>query len=134
MKLRKRNIILETQLKINERDFEKIENIEQENKQEMKRNLITDPSGGSGLIFNNIIGLDDWNKKDYNETFPLNVDIKKNFDIKINAVLWQNNEDLVIRAMSINEIRDSLILEKIEAQREAEKIDILARSQPDLGN
>ena len=43
MKLRKRNIILETQLKINERDFEKIENIEQENKHEMKRNLITDP-------------------------------------------------------------------------------------------
>ena len=36
--------------------------------------------------------------------------------------------------MSINEIRDSLILEKIEAQREAEKIEILARSQPDLGN
>ena len=134
MKLRKRNIFLETQLKINERDFETIENIEQENKQEMKTNLITDPSGGSGLIFNNIIDPDDWSKKNYNETFPLDVDIKQKLDIKINAVLWQNNEDLVIRAMSINEIRDSLILEKIEAQKEAEKIEILARSQPDLGN
>ena len=41
----------------------------------METNTTTDPSGGSGLTFN-IIGPDDCNKKDYEKTFSLDVDIK----------------------------------------------------------
>ena len=88
----------------------------------MKRNLTKDPSGHSGLIFNNIIGLDDWDRKDYVETFPLDDDIKQKLDIKIIELMQQNSEDLVTRTMNNNKIRDSLILEKIAAQREANKV------------
>ena len=48
--------------------------------------------------------------------------------------MQQNNEDLVTREMNNNEIRDSLILEKIAAGREVEKREILVRTQSDLGN
>lgn len=48
--------------------------------------------------------------------------------------MQQNNEDLVTREMNNNEIRDSLILEKIAAGREVEKRRILVRTQSDLGN
>ena len=63
----------------------------------------------------------DWNKKYYNETFPLDVDIKQNLDKKMNEAMRKNNEDLVTRAMDDNELKESLILEKIAAQKEAEK-------------
>lgn len=122
--IKKNKPSLETQLKVNERDFETIENIEKENNQEMETNITTDPSGGSGLTFNNIIGPDDCNKKDYEKTFSLDVDIKQKCDIKINEAMQQSNKDLVTRALSNNEIRYSLILEKIAVQTEAK---ILAR-------
>ena len=48
--------------------------------------------------------------------------------------MQQNNEDLVTREMNNNEIRDSLILEKVAAGREVEKREILVRTQSDLGN
>ena len=122
--IKKNKPSLETQLKVNKRDFETIENIEKENNQEMETNITTDPSGGSGLIFNNIIGPDDCNKKDYEKTFSLDDDIKQKRDIKINEAMQQNNKDLVTRALSNNGIRYSLILEKIAVQTEAK---ILAR-------
>ena len=45
-----------------------------------------------------------------------------------------NNEDLVTRAMNNNKVRESLILEKIAAGREAKKNEILWRSQSNLDN
>ena len=42
--------------------------------------------------------------------------------------MQQNKEESVTRAMNNNEIRDSLILEKIATQRETEKREILVRS------
>ena len=47
--------------------------------------------------------------------------------------MQQNKEESVTRAMNNNDIRDSLILEKIATQRGTEKREILVRSQPDFG-
>ena len=87
----------------------------------MKTNLTKYPSGCSGLIFNNIIGRDDWNRKDYDKTFPLDDNIKQKLNIKIIELMQQNSEDLVTRTMNNNKIRDYLIFEKIVSQREADK-------------
>ena len=57
--IKENKLFLETQLKVDQRDFETIENVKQESEQEMKTNLTTDSSGDSRLIFNNSIGPDD---------------------------------------------------------------------------
>ena len=71
---------------------------------------LTDPTKGSRLIFNNVVVLEDWNKKDYHEAFPLDVDIKQKLDIRIDQAIKTNNEDLVTRAINNNKISDSIIL------------------------
>ena len=57
--IKENKLFLETQLKVDQRDFETIENVKQESEQEMKTNLTTNSSGDSRLIFNNSIGPDD---------------------------------------------------------------------------
>ena len=94
--------------------------MEKENEQKIIRNL-TDPTKGSRFIFNNIVGPEDWNKKDYHEAFPLNVNVKQKLDIRIDQAIKSNNEDLVTRAMNNNKITDSIILENIAAQKKLEK-------------
>ena len=103
----------------------------QENEQKITINL-TDPTKGSGLIFNNILGPEDWNKKDYHEVFPLDVNVKQKLDIRIYQANKAKNEDLVTRVMNNNKIRDSIIIEKIVAQKELKKKEILEKTQPSL--
>ena len=91
-----------------------------ENEQKITINL-TDPTRGSGLIFNNILGPEDWNKKDYHEVFPLDVNVKQKLDIRIYQAIKAKNEDLVTRVMNNNKIRDLIIIEKIVAQKELKK-------------
>ena len=101
--------------------------MEKENEQKIIGNL-TDPTKGSRFIFNNIVGPEDWNKKDYHEAFPLNVSVKQKLDIRIDQAIKSNNEDLVTRAMNNNKITDSIILENIAAQKEFEKKEILEKT------
>ena len=69
-------------------NFESIENMEKENEQKITTNL-TDPTRGSRLILMILLVWRIGEKKDYNETFPLNVDVKQKLYIRIDHELKQ---------------------------------------------
>ena len=52
--------------------------------------------------------------------------------MKINEAMQPNNENLITRETKNNKTSNSLILEKIAAQRVAEEREIFMRSQPNL--
>ena len=62
----------------------------------------------------------------------LHVETKEKFDVKMNAIIKQNNRNVVTDALSNKEILDSIVLEKIIAQKIFEKKEALKTIQPNL--
>ena len=100
----------------------------------MKYDLIkifTNPS--DGMIVDDIINVNNWvNKADKKEQ-QLDQHTQQNYNEIAGEMIRVNNAGLLSQMISNNEIRDSLILEKITTQKENESKQLAEQIQPDLG-
>ena len=62
----------------------------------------------------------------------LGVEAKEKFDVNMNEIIKQDNQNVVTDALSNKEILDSIVLEKIIAQKMFEKEEALKTIQPKL--
>ena len=62
----------------------------------------------------------------------LGVEAKEKFDVNMNEIIKQDNQNVVTDALSNKEILDSIALEKIVAQKIFEKEEALKTIQPKL--
>ena len=108
------------QLKINQQGFETINNsiVEDEKKLQNSFNDKKDIPN-----FSQIVTSDDINP-DNNQT-NLDDDTKEKFDIKMNEIIKQNNQNVVTDALSNKERLGSVFLEEVIAQNMFEKEDAL---------
>ena len=108
------------QLKINQQGFETINNsiVEDEKKLQNSFNDKKDIPN-----FSQIVTSDDINP-DNNQT-NLDDDTKEKFDIKMNEIIKQNNQNVVTDALSNKERLGSVFLQEIIAQNIFEKEDAL---------
>ena len=108
------------QLKINQQGFETINNsiVEDEKKLQNSFNDKKDIPN-----FSKIVTSDDINP-DNNQT-NLDDDTKEKFDIKMNEIIKQNNQNVVTDALSNKERLGSVFLEEVIAQNMFEKEDAL---------
>lgn len=120
-------MLIENELKKNERSFETLENLFNKT----KRNLIktfTDPS--DGMVADDVVTVNDWiNKTD--EKKP-QLDQHQGYDEIACKMIRESNADLVPQMVSNNEIRDWLILEKNTAQKENERKQLEEQTKLDL--
>ena len=111
-------MLIKTELKRNERDFETLENmIDKANCKLIK--TFTNPS--DGMIFDDIINEKDRANKGDNKKQQLDQNTQQNYNEISSEILHTNNADLISEMITNNEIRDSLILEKITSQKQQEK-------------
>ena len=122
----KNKLFIETNLIKNERDVETLENSIYDAKRDLIKTF-TDPS--DSMIFGNVINVNDWVNKTDNKKLDQNVRQSYN---EIASEMFANNVDLLSQMVAKNEIRDSLILEKINAQKEHESKQLVEKIQPDL--
>ena len=122
----KNKLFIETELIKNERDVETLENSIYDAKRDLIKTF-TDPS--DSMIFGNVINVNDWVNKTDNKKLDQNV--RQNYN-EIASEMFANNVDLLTQMVAKNEIRDSLILEKINAQKEHESKQLVEKIQPDL--
>ena len=108
------------QLKINQQGFETINNsiVEDEKKLQNSFNDKKDIPN-----FSQIVTSDDTNP-DNNQT-NLDDETKEKFDIKMNEIIKQNNQNVVTDALSNKERLGSVFLEEVIAQNMFEKEDAL---------
>ena len=108
------------QLKINQQGFETINNsiVEDEKKLQNSFNDNKDIPN-----FSQIVTSDDINP-DNNQT-NLDDETKEKFDIKMNEIIKQNNQNVVTDALSNKERLGSVFLEEVIAQNMFEKEDAL---------
>ena len=108
------------QLKINQQGFETINNsiVEDEKKLQNSFNDKKDIPN-----FSQIVTSDDINP-DNNQT-NLDDDTKEKFDIKMNEIIKQNNQNVVTDALSNKERLGSVFLQEVIAQNIFEKEDAL---------
>ena len=108
------------QLKINQQGFETINNsiVEDEKKLQNSFNDKKDIPN-----FSQIVTSDDINP-DNNQT-NLDDETKEKFDIKMNEIIKQNNQNVVTDALSNKERLGSVFLEEVIAQNMFEKEDAL---------
>ena len=106
--------MINDQWKINQRHFETIDNLIDEDKKKLQHGF---NDKKDIPIFSQIFTSDDINLDDNQST--LDVETKKKIDIKMNEIIKQN---VVTGALSNKEILDSIILEKIIAQNNTAKI------------
>ena len=108
------------QLKINQQGFETINNsiVEDEKKLQNSFNDKKDIPN-----FSQIVTSDDINP-DNNQT-NLDDDTKEKFDIKMNEIIKQNNQNVVTDALSNKERLGSVFLQEVIAQNVFEKEDAL---------
>lgn len=108
------------QLKINQQGFETINNsiVEDEKKLQNSFNDKKDIPN-----FSQIVTSDDINP-DNNQT-NLDDDTKEKFDIKMNEIIKQNNQNVVTDALSNKERLGSVFLQEVIAQNMFEKEDAL---------
>ena len=108
------------QLKINQQGFETINNsiVEDEKKLQNSFNDKKDIPN-----FSKIVTSDDINP-DNNQT-NLDDDTKEKFDIKMNEIIKQNNQNVVTDALSNKERLGSVFLQEVIAQNMFEKEDAL---------
>ena len=111
-----KNKSINHQLKINQRNFEAINNLIDEDKKELQ-NSFNDRK--EIPIFSEIFITDDINPDDNRST--LHVETKEKLDEKINKIIKQNNQNVVTDALSNKEILDSIFSEKSIAQKMFEK-------------
>ena len=86
---------------------------------DVSRDLIktfTDPS--NDMILDDVINVNDWVNKTDNK--KLDQDVQQNYNEIASETILANNADLLSQMVTNNEIKDSLILEKIIAQKEHE--------------
>ena len=111
-------LFIETELKKNERDVEVLEN------------LINDANGGliktctnpsDSMILDDVINVNDWVNKTDNK--KLDQDVRQNYNEIVRAMIRTNNADLLSQMVNNNEIKESLIFEKIIAQKELDDDD-----------
>lgn len=111
-------MLIKTELKRNERDFETLENmIDKANCKLIK--TFTNPS--NGMIFDDIINENDRANNEDNKKQQLDQNTQQNYNEISSEILHANNADLISEMITNNEIRDSLILEKITSQKQQEK-------------
>ena len=111
-------MLIKTELKRNERDFETLENmIDKANCKLIK--TFTNPS--NGMIFDDIINENDRANNEDNKKQQLDQNTQQNYNEISSEILHENNADLISEMITNNEIRDSLILEKITSQKQQEK-------------
>ena len=116
-------LFIETQLKKNERDVEPLENLIND-----LIKTLTDPS--DGMILDDVINVNDWVNKTDNK--KLDQDVQQNYNEIAGEVIRANNADLLSEMVTNNEIKDSIILEKIIAQKEYRGKQLAEKIQPDL--
>ena len=122
-------MLIKTELKRNERDFETLENmIDKANCKLIK--TFTNPS--DGMIFDDIINEKDRANKEDNKKQQLDQNTQQNYNEISSEILHTNNADLISEMITNNEIRDSLILEKIASQKQQESKQLAEKIQPDL--
>ena len=108
-------LFIRTELKMNERDIETLENLMDVTKRDLIK-IFTDPS--DGVIVDDVINVNGWvNKADDKK---LDQDVQQNYNEVASKMIRVNNADLLSEMVSNNEVRDSLLLEKITAQKEHE--------------
>lgn len=111
-------MLIKTELKRNERDFETLENmIDKANCKLIK--TFTNPS--NGMIFDDIINENNRANNEDNKKQQLDQNTQQNYNEISSEILHENNADLISEMITNNEIRDSLILEKITSQKQQEK-------------
>ena len=81
-------------------------------------------------IFSEIFTTNDINSDGNQST--LDVETKENFDVKMNEIIKQNNQNVVTDVLSNRETLDSIVLEKNIAQKMFEKEEALKTIQPKL--
>ena len=111
-------MLIKIELKRNERDLETLENMIDEAKRKLIKTF-TNPS--DGMIFDNIINVNDRANKEDNKKQQLDQNTQQNYNETSSEILHTNNADLISEMITNNEIRDSLILEKITSQKQQEK-------------
>ena len=122
-------MLIKTELKRNERVFETLENmIDKANCKLIK--TFTNPS--DGMIFDDIINEKDRANKEDNKKQQLDQNTQQNYNETSSKMLHGNNADLISEMITNNEIRDSLILEKIASQKQQESKQLAEKIQPDL--
>ena len=106
-------LFIEAELKKNERDVETLENFINNAKHDLIKTF-TDPS--DGMIVDDIINVNDWVNKADNK--KLDQDVHENYNKMASDMIRVHNANLLCHMVSNNEIRDSLILENITAEKE----------------
>ena len=106
-------LFIEAALKNNERDVETLENFINNAKHDLIKTF-TDPS--DGMIVDDIINVNDWVNKADNK--KLDQDVHENYNKMASDMIRVHNANLLSHMVSNNEIRDSLILENITAEKE----------------
>ena len=106
-------LFIEAELKKNERDVETLENFINNAKHDLIKTF-TDPS--DGMIVDDIINVNDWVNKADNK--KLDQDVHENYNKMASDMIRVHNANLLSQMVSNNEIRDSLILENITAEKE----------------
>ena len=82
------------------------------------------------MTVDDIINVNDWINKWDNK--KLDQDVQQNYNEIASEMIHANNVDLLSQMISNNETRNSLILEKITAQKEHESRQLAEKIQPDL--
>ena len=87
-------------------------------------------------IFNNIINVNDWTnkiKEDQEIRQPkLDRQTQQSFNAVMDGTIRENNANIAPQMLANNEIRDSLILEKINLQQEDQNKQLAAKNEPKL--
>ena len=73
------------------------------------------------MIFDDIINENDRANNEDNKKQQLDQNTQQNYNEISSEILHANNADLISEMITNNEIRDSLILEKITSQKQQEK-------------
>ena len=120
-------LFIETELKKNEREVEMLENLIND----ANRDLIkTFTNSSDDRILDDVINVNDWVNKTDNKKLDQNV--QQNYNETASEMNRMNNADLLSQLVTNNEIKDSLILEKMILQEEHERKQLPKKILPDL--
>ena len=110
-------MFVNTELKRNKRDFETLENIIDEANRDLIKTF-TDSS--DSIIVDEFLNVGDWVNKADGKKQQLDQTTKQNYNEIARKMNHAHIADLLFQMVTNNEITDSLILEKITAQKEHE--------------
>ena len=96
-------LLIETELKKNERGFETLENLVNDAKRDLIK-IFIDPS--DGMTVDNIINVNEWVDKADEKKQQLVQHTQQNYNEIAGKMIRANNADLLSQMISNNEIRD----------------------------